>query len=497
MRAWLICLLLLLLSTEVAAAGIARWDALPAVDVEHLQGPYAGRNVCPMCMHGYDAGMLLFLPVGTKPADAHRIARAMQATSASIGDPRFRPFLVFTGGQPSPALLAAVKGGHDNWYVGVLPPARLAEFSRDFRRDLDERAWGYVFSQRRLLLSFEPLDGPTDWPAQLGRTSAYAMQFLRATYATAVAKGNPDTPKGALWSAPMRLDAHIAFTKNATERRPLCFGEKLPAGDREALVGVSSSSRRWWARTDAQGCVELQGAAPPGPMRLELFRVLQPTAHWQLDDAAWREGRRIDVSDRKTESDRVTGREPIVGLPCENCELVFRGLPAQIPTSGRIAPANEPGQALRLSGTVRDTAGRPRAGIVVYAYQTDNNGEYPRMAGIPHGRLRGWARSDAQGRYELLTIRPAGYPGARTPQHIHMHVIEPGRCTYYLGDVLFDDDPRLTDAHRRNPAAQRGGNGVVRPTGDARSGWKAVRDIALGQQVSGYAGCGAGTGRDA
>lgn len=496
MRVWLHCLLLLL-STEAFAAGVARWDALPAVDVEHLQGPYAGRSVCPMCMHGYDAGLLVFLPTVTPPTEARRIARTMRATSASIGDARFRPFLVFTGGQPSAALLAAVKGESANWYVGVLPPSRLAEFSRDFRRDLAGRAWGYVFAQRRLLLSFEPRDDAGDWPAQLGRTSAYAMQFLQATYARAVAKGGPDTPKGALWSAPMRLDSHIAFAKDAVERTPLCFGRNLPAGDRDALVGLSSSSRRWWARTDAQGCVELRGMAPAGALRVELFRISQPTAHWRLDAEAWRNGNRIDVGGSKETNDRVTGREPIVGRPCQNCELVFRGLPSRVATVGRIAPVGEPGEALHLTGTVRDAAGRPRAGVVVYAYQTDQNGLYPRAPdGVQHGRLRGWVRSDAQGRYELLTVRPGGYPGTDIPQHIHMQVIEPGRCTYYIGDVLFADDARLTENVIRNEGNQRGGSGVVRPVGDARSGWKAVRDIVLGQQVSGYAACKSGS-RDA
>lgn len=491
MRAWLQCLLLLLLSTEAFAAGIARWDALPAVDVEHLQGPYAGRSVCPMCMHGYDAGMLVFLPVATAPTEARRVAHEMQATSARIGDARFRPFLVFTGGQPSSALLAAVKGEGGNWYVGVLPPERTAEFSRDFRRDLGGPAWGYVFAQRRLLLSFEPLRGKNDWQGPLARASTYAMQFLQSTYATAVAKDHPDRPKGALWSAPMRLDTRIVLAGKSSTRTPLCFGNILSVGDREALVGLSSLSRRWWARTDERGCVELQGSMPVGSLQVELFRLSQPTARWRLDASAWHEGVRIDVASSTSASEAITGREPIVGGRCENCEWVFRGLPAHIDAVGRIAPVGEPGQRLRLTGTVRDAAGKPRAGIVVYAYQTDHAGRYPAARdGIRHGRLRGWVRSDLQGRYELLTVRPGGYPGTDIPQHIHMHVIEPGRCTYFIGDVLFDDDPRLSAALRRIEASrERGGRGIVRPAGDARTGWRAVRDIVLGSNVPGYSDC--------
>lgn len=491
MRAWL-CLLLLILSNTAAARGIPRWDALPAVDVEHLQGPYAGRSVCPMCQHGYDAGILVFVPVKTTPLQAGRIAQAMQSASAGIDDPRFRPFLIFTGGRPSPALQAAVKGAMRNWYVGLVPPERTAEFSRDFQRDLGARAWGYVFAQRRLLWSFEPLSSKAGWQDELARSSRYAMQFLQSTYAKAVASNDPDTPKGPLWSAPSRLDSRILLSKSSGENRALCFAAALLAKDRDALVGVSTkaSPRVDWARIDKDGCVLLQGRLPLAQLRVELFRLMRPMTHWQLETTSWNPGKRIDVSSIKAAGETITGREPVVGQPCENCELVFRGMPSRIDAVGRIAPPGEPGQALRLSGTVRDAAGRPRAGIVVYAYQTDHAGRYPAARdGLRHGRLRGWARSDTQGRYELLTVRPGGYPGTDIPQHIHMHVIEPGRCTYYLSDVFFADDPRLTAAFLRNEANARGGEGVVRPSGDAGKGWNAVRDISLGKNVPGYSGC--------
>jgi protocatechuate 3,4-dioxygenase beta subunit len=133
-------------------------------------------------------------------------------------------------------------------------------------------------------------------------------------------------------------------------------------------------------------------------------------------------------------------------------------------------------------------------GIVLYAYQTDARGIYPaaarlRGAAARHGRLRGWTRSDAMGRYAFDTIRPGAYPDGGEPQHIHLHVIEPRRCTYYIGDVLFADDP-LLDAERRADAVDaRGGSGIVAPYGDATRGWQATRDITLGLNVPGYDGC--------
>ena len=189
-----------------------------------------------------------------------------------------------------------------------------------------------------------------------------------------------------------------------------------------------------------------------------------------------------------------TGYEVIVGLPCEGCESVFDGLPATLDAQARIAPVEEPGEPLVIEGTVRDAAGQAVPGVVVYAYHTDAHGVYPPGNGARgeearrHGRLRGWARSDAQGRYRFDTIRPASYPDTDIPQHVHMHVIEPGRCTYYIDDIHFADDPLLTPAQRRALTRGRGGEGVVQPEGDGRGGWRVRRDIALGANVPGHPG---------
>jgi len=189
----------------------------------------------------------------------------------------------------------------------------------------------------------------------------------------------------------------------------------------------------------------------------------------------------------------AAGREPVVGLPCEGCEAVFVGLPEQLAWHSRIATPEEPGEALRLEGVVRDGRGRPVEGVIVYAYHTDASGIYPRedrLRGTEadrHGRLRGWVRTDAEGSYRFDTIRPACYPGTNPPpQHVHMHLIEPGRCTYYLGDVYFDDDPMLSEAIRRRCEGDRGGSGLVMPIRDGDGVWIAQRDVELGKAVPGY-----------
>ena len=143
-----------------------------------------------------------------------------------------------------------------------------------------------------------------------------------------------------------------------------------------------------------------------------------------------------------------------------------------------------------IEGTVKDRSGKPAPGVIVYAYHTDARGIYPReehSSGGRHGRLRGWAKTDGKGDYRFDTIRPAGYPDTDIPSHVHMHVIEVGRCTYYIDDLLFDDDPRLS-AEERNRRTGRGGNGIAVPRKDAAGTWLVRRDIVLGQKVPGYPG---------
>ena len=178
------------------------------------------------------------------------------------------------------------------------------------------------------------------------------------------------------------------------------------------------------------------------------------------------------------DTDAQAKREPVIGGPCEGCEWVYDGMPAPLDWSGRIAPAGEPGTPMRIEGVVKDRAGRPAAGIIVYAYQTDAGGLYP-SGSNRHGRLKGWVRTDANGRYRFDTIRPGGYPNTTIPQHVHMHVIEPGRGTYYIDDIVFTDDPRLTPEQRRSHVTGRGGNGVVTPTRDASGRLLVTRDIVL------------------
>jgi protocatechuate 3,4-dioxygenase beta subunit len=185
-------------------------------------------------------------------------------------------------------------------------------------------------------------------------------------------------------------------------------------------------------------------------------------------------------------------REPIIGGPCEGCEAVFEGLPDTLTSTGRIAPPDEAGAPMHIRGTVYHRHGKPAPGVIVYAYQTNAEGVYPPaetfrgQAAYRHGELRAWVRSDSLGRYRVDTIRPASYPNNDIPAHVHMHVIEPGCCTYWLTSIHFTDDPLLSTDERERVREGRGGSGLVTPERDANGVWLVTRDIHLGEGVPGY-----------
>jgi protocatechuate 3,4-dioxygenase beta subunit len=167
---------------------------------------------------------------------------------------------------------------------------------------------------------------------------------------------------------------------------------------------------------------------------------------------------------------------------CEGCGA--REAPASLAAEARLAPPGEPGTPLVVTGVVYRPDGRtPAAGVLVYAYHTDATGVYPPRPGAtgnsaPHGRLRGWLRTDARGRYRLTTIRPAPYPRRDDPAHIHLTVTPPGGEERWIDSIVFDDDPLLT-ARRRRELRDVGGSGVVRATRDRGGVLRAARDVVL------------------
>lgn len=124
-----------------------------------------------------------------------------------------------------------------------------------------------------------------------------------------------------------------------------------------------------------------------------------------------------------------------------------------------IARCDMPGAVMDVSGTVRDTAGRPVAGATVDVWQASPVGLYENQdPDQPEMNLRGRFRTDAQGRYRFRTVRPAGYPvpthgivgdllraqgrHCMRPAHVHFMVYREGYETL-ITQVFADDSEHL------------------------------------------------------
>ena len=96
--------------------------------------------------------------------------------------------------------------------------------------------------------------------------------------------------------------------------------------------------------------------------------------------------------------------------------IAEKGAPARIAIAGR----DEPGEQMVVAGRVVGSDGRtPLAGVSLYVYQTDKDGIYSKPVNDSRTpRLRGYMRTDPEGRYEYSTIKPGSYPNTRNPAHI-------------------------------------------------------------------------------
>jgi len=116
--------------------------------------------------------------------------------------------------------------------------------------------------------------------------------------------------------------------------------------------------------------------------------------------------------------------------------------PTTLATTARIAPTSEPGRALVVPVQVLGVNGSPVANAVVFAYHTDTEGLYDKRENGPHSwRLRGWAKTDPDGRVTFETIRPGSYPNSNNPPHVHFTVFLPSGERYHAGELQLSMTP--------------------------------------------------------
>lgn len=127
-----------------------------------------------------------------------------------------------------------------------------------------------------------------------------------------------------------------------------------------------------------------------------------------------------------------------------------------------IAPDDEPGRKIKVIATIKNKEGQPINNALVYLYQTDSRGWYAADAphvlayegDIRHARLFGYVKTDKNGKFELHTVKPSGYPRSELPAHIHVHVMAEGYDSYGT-EFLFDDDDRLVGNIREQAIRSR------------------------------------------
>jgi protocatechuate 3,4-dioxygenase, beta subunit len=183
--------------------------------------------------------------------------------------------------------------------------------------------------------------------------------------------------------------------------------------------------------------------------------------------------------------------QTLVGGPCEGCEAVFEYGDKNLTPVDTLPGFDDGGTKIKISGTVFKNDGlSPAEDVIIYIYQTDTTGRYELKGnetgwGKRHGYMRGWIKTNADGRYAFYTIKAGNYPRSSTPAHIHITILEPDGKYYWINDFLFSDDPFLTpkDISAANP---RGGNNGILTLKEENGLLTGERNIILGKNIEGY-----------
>ncbi|MGQ4618880.1 catechol 1,2-dioxygenase [Nocardia sp. R7R-8] len=176
------------------------------------------------------------------------------------------------------------------------------------------------------------------------------------------------------------------------------------------------------------------------------------TGEWPLFLDVWVEHVVEDVNTKHRKGNKGTIEGPyyVPGSP----EIGSRGA---VPMR-----ENESGTPLTWTGRITSTDGTVLDGARIELWHADADGLYSQFApGIPEWNLRGSFTADAEGRFEIRTVRPAPYQiptdgacgkliaaadwHAWRPAHLHVKVSAPGHelltaQLYFPDDAHNDDD---------------------------------------------------------
>lgn len=97
----------------------------------------------------------------------------------------------------------------------------------------------------------------------------------------------------------------------------------------------------------------------------------------------------------------------LVGGGCDGCELMYIGIPGKMDAMDTSAGWTEQGQKLLVTGIVYKQDGKtPAPDVIIYYWQTDNQGYYSPGKGLNpkalrHGHIRGWLKTGKDGKYAI------------------------------------------------------------------------------------------------
>ena len=181
----------------------------------------------------------------------------------------------------------------------------------------------------------------------------------------------------------------------------------------------------------------------------------------------------------------------LVGGPCEGCEAIFEYGDRKLFSVDTLPDFNDGGMKIKVTGTIYQNDGSsPAEGVILYIYHADQNGIYATKGdetgwGKSHGYIRGWVKTDKDGKYTFYTLKPGTYPSGSTPAHIHPIILEPNGKYYWLGSYQFEGDSLLTEKEISSESPRGGSSGLLslRKEGNL---WVGERDIILGLNVTRY-----------
>lgn len=146
-----------------------------------------------------------------------------------------------------------------------------------------------------------------------------------------------------------------------------------------------------------------------------------------------------------------------------------------------LSKKSEKDEPMIISGTIYQADGKtPAPNVLVYFYHTDAEGYYGRGGGeARHGHFRGWMLTDARGKYEFSSIKPAAYPNRTFAAHVHMTITTGKLKEDSIDSILFEGDKFITSEERNTVGKKGGFNPILKLEKSAEGVLRGARDIRL------------------